>query len=167
MPLAHQNVMIGPAPQPAPADAPSTDLLLLQVGDERYALVGGAVREIARWRAPTPVPGAPPALPGIISQRGAILPVVDLRALLGLPLSQPGRATRLVMAQHEGMDLALLADAVLDLIRLPTAALEPSPGAPDPRRARLVAAVGRYEDRPLGVIDLAGLIATLQEGRAP
>lgn len=158
---------IGRATQPGPAEeAPSTDLLLLQLGDERYAVAGLAVREIDRWRAPTPVPGAPPALPGIISQHGAILPVVDLRALLGMPPSQPGRATRLVMVQHEGLDLALLVDVVIDLIRLPTAELEPPPTA-DHRRARLITAVGRYEDRPLGLIDLGGLIAALQEARAP
>lgn len=156
---------IGRMAQPGPAaDAPSTDLLLLQLGDERYAVAGLAVREIDRWRTPTPVPGAPPALPGIISQRGAILPVVDLRALLGLPPVQPGRATRLVMVQHEGLDLALLVDSVIDLIRLPTNELEPPPAA-DHHRTRLIAAVGRYEDHPLGLIDLAGLIASFQEPR--
>lgn len=146
-------------------EAPTTDLLLMQVGDELYAISGLAIREIARWRALTPVPGAPPSLPGIISQRGAILPVVDLRVLLGTAVGTPGRATRLVMIQHEALDLALLVDAVIDLISLPIAALEPPPTAQGSRRAQLLTSVGRYEDRPLGVIDLTSLIALLQEAR--
>jgi purine-binding chemotaxis protein CheW len=64
---------------PTADGAGALSLLIVQLDRERYALPSAAVREIARYRPCTPVPGAPAALPGIISQRGAILPVVDLR----------------------------------------------------------------------------------------
>ena len=117
-----------------------------------------------RWRAPTPVPGAPPVLPGIISQRGVVLPVVDLRLALGLPGAPPERSARLVIIQHEAGDLVLFVDAVIDLVALAAAARAQPPAALDPARARMLAAVARYADHPLALLNLAALIAAVQEG---
>ena len=146
------------------AGADSLDFLIVQAADELYGLAGASVREVLRWRAPTPVPGAPPVLPGIISQHGVVLPVVDLRLALGLSAVFPGRAARLVILQHEAGDLALFVDAVLDLVSLPAAARAQPPIALDPARARLLAAVARHDDRPLALLNLAALIAAVQEG---
>jgi len=146
------------------ADADSLDFLVVRAADELYGLPGASVREVMRWRAPTPVPGAPPVLPGIISQRGVVLPVVDLRLALGLPGAPPERSARLVIIQHEAGDLALFVDAVIDLVALAAAARAQPPAALDPARARLLAAVARYADHPLALLNLAALIAAVQEG---
>ncbi|MFO7171030.1 MAG: chemotaxis protein CheW [Chloroflexota bacterium] len=139
------------------------DVLLVRLDQEIYALPTASVREVARHRPPTPVPGAPPALPGIINQRGAILPVVDLRLILGLPQALPTRSTRLVVLTHEDVDMALLVDAVLDLATLPPEAFEPAPLALDPARARLIRGVARQEDGHVILLDLSELIAALRD----
>jgi purine-binding chemotaxis protein CheW len=146
------------------SDQPGEDYLIVRVGAEHYAVRGDAVREVARWRPPTPVPGAPPVLPGIISQRGVVLPTVDLRLLLGLEPAEPDRASRFVIVHQEAADLALMVDAALDLCHLITGDLARSPAGLDPQRARLLGAVARHDGRPLLLIDLAALIAILQEG---
>ncbi len=138
--------------------------LLIHVGAEDFALDGRYVREVIRWRAPTPVPGAPPVLPGIISQRGIVVPMVDLRLLLGLPAQPPDRATRLVIVHHAGIDLALLVDAVLDLQELPEP-FDPPPAGHGTNGARLVSGVIRRTDRPLARLDLGALVHAVQEGR--
>ncbi|MDW8234896.1 MAG: chemotaxis protein CheW, partial [Roseiflexaceae bacterium] len=88
------------------------NILLIRLADEIYALPSVHVREVGRYRAFTPVPGAPPILPGIISQRGVILPVVDLRLVLGMPAMETTRSSRLVTVVYEDIDMALLVDAV-------------------------------------------------------
>ena len=110
------------ADQPAP-DETAPALLVIEVAGERLALPADALREVARWRDPTPVPGAPPPIAGVISQRGAVLPVLDLRLARGRPATPPDRATRLVVVRHAAIDLALLVDAVHDL--LPASAAAP------------------------------------------
>jgi purine-binding chemotaxis protein CheW len=141
-----------------------TTYLLLRLGEEVYGVTGTCVREITRWHAPTTVPGAPPALPGIINQRGFVMPVVNVRPLLGLPDDTPNRATRYVILQHEDVDIALIVDAVLDLLELQPATFQPLPAALDPQRARLLHALVRLDDQPVALIDLAALIATLRMG---
>lgn len=96
--------------------SPGSPLLVVQVADDRLALPGSAVRELGRWRPPTPVPGASPLIAGLVSQRGAVLPVVDLRLARGRAATPPGRAARLVVVRHAAVELALLVDAVHDLV---------------------------------------------------
>lgn len=141
------------------------EYLLVQLGDERYALPPGVVREVARLGPITPVPGTPPALPGIISRHGAVLPVVDLRPLLGLATAPPTRASRLVVAQQGEDALALLVDAALDLVRIPAAAFGPLPPSLDPGRGALLAGLAEHDGQPLMQLDLAALLRLLGEDR--
>lgn len=145
-------------------EQPATSYLLLRIGHEFYGLPSTCVREIMRWRTPTPIPGAPDALPGIISQRGFVMPVVSLHPLLGLQEATPARNTRYVIIQWEDVDLAVLADAVLDLVSLSNSALEPLPAALDPQRSHLLSAIAQLDDHPMALLDLAAIIATLHTG---
>jgi purine-binding chemotaxis protein CheW len=139
------------------------NLLLLQLQHEWYALPGSAVRAVTRWRAPTPVPGAPATIPGIISQRGVVLPVVDVRPLLGLPDGPPERSARYVITHHGDVELALYVDGIHDLTDVPAAELEPPPSALNPQRLRLLRAVTRVDERPVALFDMAALVAALRD----
>jgi purine-binding chemotaxis protein CheW len=124
------------------------------------------VREVARYRTVTPVPGAPRMLPGVISQRGIIVPVVDLRLILGLALADITRATRLVHVTYDQIDLALLVDGVIDLLELPMARVELPPAALDPAQARLLKGIIQHEGQPIALLDLASLVTLLRESTA-
>jgi purine-binding chemotaxis protein CheW len=140
------------------------DVLLLRFADELYGVPSASVREVVRYRAYTPVPGAPPSLPGILSQRGTILPVVELRPLLGLEVAPLTRAARLVVVAHQDIGMALSVEAVLDLAELPADTLEPLPAALDPARARFLRGIARHEQQPVALLDLDELIAGLRAG---
>jgi purine-binding chemotaxis protein CheW len=145
--------------------APATlDVLLLQLAGELYSIPSVSVREVVRYRAYTPVPGSPPSLPGILSQRGTILPVVELRSLLGLTIAPITRAARLVIVAHQDIDMALLAEAVLDLAALPADTLQPLPAALDPARARFLRGIAHHDQQPVMLLDLGELIAGLRAG---
>jgi purine-binding chemotaxis protein CheW len=140
------------------------DVLLLQLAGELYGVPSASVREVVRYRAYTPVPGSPPSLPGILSQRGVILPIVELRPLLGLASAAITRAARLVIVAHQEIDMALLAEAELDLAALPADTLQPLPAALDPARARFLRGIARHEQQPVMLLDLDELIAGLRAG---
>ena len=144
-------------------EQPDLEVLLFRVERELYAVPSTSVREIMRYRPWTPVPGAPASLPGIISQRGMILPVVEPRPLLGLEQAGVTREARLVIVMHNDIGMALLAEAVLDLIVLASSTIEPVPSALDPARARFLRGVAHHEGQPIGLLDLDELIAGLRE----
>ncbi len=139
------------------------DALLIRIATELYAVSSTNVRGVIRYRAITAVPGAPPTLPGILNQRGAILPVIELRQLLGLGPAQITRASRFVLAVHEEIEVALLVDAVLDLISLPDDTIEPVPSALDPARARFLRGVAQYDRQTIVLLELGEVIANLRD----
>lgn len=59
--------------------------LSFRLGQEEYAFPIEAVREIIRFRLMKDLPEAPPYVRGIITLRNHVLPIFDLRTLLGLP----------------------------------------------------------------------------------
>ena len=152
-----------PAATARSEERPDLEVLLVRLERELYAIPSASVREVARFRPWTLVPGAAATLPGIISQRGMILPVVELRPLLGLEQAELTRAARLVIVLHNEIGMAVLVEAVLDLIALPADTIEPVPSALDPARARFLRGVTRHEQQPLGLLDLDELIAGLRE----
>ena len=145
------------------ADATVLHTVLIRLKREFYALPVSSIREIMRQRAYTPVPGAPPTLPGIISQRGVILPVVELRLLLGFDAKELTSAARYIVVEHNDVDMALVVEEVLDLVELPEHAIKPAPSALDPGRAALLRGVIQHEERLIAVFDLDATVARLRE----
>ncbi len=146
------------------AQSPTTSYLTVRLASEYYALPGTSVREIMRWRTPTPVPGAPPIIPGLINQRGQILTVIDARLLLGLTAAPPDRATRLIWIQHNAIDAALLVDAVIDLITITSEQLTSPPVNLAGSAQRVIQAVYQPDnDLPIAILDPAALLILVQE----
>src|SRR5215470_7958432 len=90
------------------------NVIVFAIGDERHALELRWVREIFTLASLTPVPTAPAVLRGVVNFKGAIVPVLDLGALVGAaapprPL-QPGDT--LVLVDVEGTRAALAVDRI-------------------------------------------------------
>jgi chemotaxis signal transduction protein len=75
-----------------------------------------AVREIIPPRAPTRLPGAPPAVLGIINVRGSIVTLVHLGCLIGV--SDDDAVGSLVLVEHGSRMVALAVKEVLDVHRV-------------------------------------------------
>lgn len=71
------------AQAPPPAAAATDDYLAIRLGADPHALRLAEIASLAPLDAPTPVPGPCPELLGLTGFRGRLVPVYDLRALLG------------------------------------------------------------------------------------
>ncbi|HEY0195092.1 MAG TPA: chemotaxis protein CheW, partial [Kofleriaceae bacterium] len=89
------------------------NVIVFTIGAVRYALELRWVREVTSLGFVTNVPTAPAAVAGVCNLHGAILPVIDLAALLdgtaGLPARQGDGA---LVVEIEGMTCALRVDQV-------------------------------------------------------
>ncbi|GIV97673.1 MAG: hypothetical protein KatS3mg057_2330 [Herpetosiphonaceae bacterium] len=135
-----------------------TRVLLVRLGDEWFALPATYVREVVRWREPTPVPGSPPALLGVLNLRGMILALIDLRFLLNVQPSPPARSTRLVTVESAEYNAALLVDEVRDLLDLDSAERE----APPAGSSRFIAGLLPTELGRAGLLDLAAIFEAIR-----
>jgi purine-binding chemotaxis protein CheW len=106
---------------------PEQSVLTFQVGGETYGIDILDVREIIKLAEITEVPRTPPFLLGIISVRGAIIPVIDLRLRLQLPAPPPGRQARTLVVMRNNQRFGFLVDAVGGVVRFSQAEIEPAP----------------------------------------
>jgi purine-binding chemotaxis protein CheW len=109
-------------------DNDTQDALLFAMGREMYALPANQVHEVRPLGWLTPLPGTPAFLAGLINVRGRIVPVIDLRSLLGMP-SDETPLTSIVLVAYRGGDIGLLVTGRPTVHPLRLADLtEPPPG---------------------------------------
>ncbi len=101
-------------------------IVVFELGAERYGVDIATVYEIIRYQPITAVPRAPAFVEGIINLRGRIIPVVDLRARLGLTTSEMTKATRIVVAETAGTRVGLIVDGVSEVLMVSGDAVEPT-----------------------------------------
>lgn len=142
----------------------TTSLLLCSLAGEQYALPMNSVREVIRWRGPTRIPGTPPTLLGVIHHRGVVLPIVDVRLLLGRATPPTTRATRLVIVEHEGIQAGIISDGVADIVVIDTASVEPVTSLPA-QQAQYLSGLVFHAEQPLLWLDLAAIFAGMTAGR--
>lgn len=103
------------------------ELLAFSLAGDRYAVPVERVREIVRMRQLTPVPRVPPEILGVISLRGEIVQVMDLRMRLGVQVSDSSRTSRImVLHGDEGAVTGLLVDTVSEVLRVPEETFRPA-----------------------------------------
>lgn len=129
----------------------SRQLLTFVLDASPYAVPVERVREIVRVRPITPVPRVPSDVCGVISLRGEILEVIDLRLRLHLPAAKSGRASRIIVAHAgDGGVAGLLVDGVSEVLTVSEDALRPAASA----EAGNVETLCVRGDRFISLIDL-------------
>jgi purine-binding chemotaxis protein CheW len=106
---------------------PSKTLVGFRVGDVRYAIAIGDVREICNPHVIVALPHAPLAVHGVADYRGEVIPVIDLRARFGLPQVEPSRRIKWVVIRVDGHSLALVVDEMLGVFGTAGGELRPAP----------------------------------------
>lgn len=103
--------------------------LVCACGSERYGLPLVAVAGVSPERSCTTLPGAPPALRGIMAMAGVIVSVLDLAVILGLDRTgaEPGSG-HVVRLRAPDPAMALVVDRVLGIARIDAGLAQP----PDP-----------------------------------
>ena len=103
------------------------ELIAFRIGDQEFCVDIMQVREIRGWTPATPLPRTPGFMKGVINLRGAVLPIVDLGARLGLQTTEP-TARHVIMVINQGArTMGLLVDAVSDIIDVTEDMVQPTP----------------------------------------
>ena len=142
------------------AAAPAREVLVFEVGSQRYALPTADVCELVRAVAITPVPGAPGVIEGVVDVRGRVLPVLDVRARFRLPAKALDPSDHFIVASAGPRGVILRVDRATHLALLDEASVQPpqtlGPGA------AYVAGVARLEDGLVLIHDLTTFLSSAE-----
>lgn len=104
------------------------EILTFRLGAERYGIGVRYVREVVRRTAVTPLPGSDPVILGVVNLRGEILPLLDIRPLLGLTSSMPVQALPVIVLGADRAEFGISIDELGDIGSVKEGdALAPSP----------------------------------------
>ena len=135
-------------------------IVTFRVGEEVFGLEIGEVGEVIEYREVTPVPRAPDFVAGIISLRGTILPVIDLKVRFGMGPTEPGPETVILVVNLEGRRVGLLADQILDILKVSAEQTLKTQERKGPAASEYVREMLKAGDRVVILLSLDRLIAT-------
>jgi purine-binding chemotaxis protein CheW len=135
------------------------ELLAFQLADEEYAIDILMIKEIIRSVEITHVPRRPPVIKGIISLRGTIIPIYDLRTRLGLTESPPTRNTRILVVELNKGLIGIIADRVTEVVKVKGKDVEPPPATGDGMTAGHLKGITRVNGRLIILLNLTKAVS--------
>lgn len=125
---------------------------------ETYGINVFKVREVMRTPEITRAPEMPDAVEGMVSLRGALVPVIDLAKYAGIPVSVPPQI--MIVTEYNRHTQGFLVEAVDTILRLDWSAMRVPPDMLVSRLGGLVTAVTELDDgRLVMMLDVEKILA--------
>ena len=117
--------------QAAEHQADAMQVVMIGLGEEKFALDAGLVREIIDPVPVTKVAGARAFVPSVINVRGNVIPLADLRIRFGMPQLDDSADTRIVVIEieldNEPVLVGVTADKVYEVTEISQTDVQQTP----------------------------------------
>lgn len=133
------------------------EVLLLEIGGQRYGLPTSDVQEVLRAVTVVPLPKAPRIVLGVIDVRGTIVPVLDIRTRFRLPAREVRESDHFVVGSAGERLVAICADRALDLKQVDALDVEEATRAVP--GAEYVAGIAKLPDGLVLIHDLRSFLS--------
>jgi purine-binding chemotaxis protein CheW len=133
-------------------------LVVFDVGRERFGVSIDKVREIIPMQQITQIPRAPSFVRGVIDLRGLVIPVIDLRERFAMPAGGEGDDKRIIVVEMAGQTVGCTVDEVSEVLTIAAAGVEPAPAVTTSAESAYLLGVARHEGRLVVLLDLDRLL---------
>jgi len=135
-----------------------TEFLCFKLGEEEYAIDVGFVKEIIKNRPITEVPKTLDFILGVISIRGDIMPVFDIKKLLDISSSIDSITSKIVIIEFVGERLSLVVDAITQIARISVKDITPAPMNISGAKQEFIKGVTLLNDRMIRMLDIEKIL---------
>src|SRR3954465_13630295 len=129
-----------------------------QGGRGAYGVAITSLHEIVRVPEITAVPDAPDYLEGVITLRGKIVSVMDLRKRFGENQAGVDKNNRILVVEHERRLAGLIVDSASEVLKIPADADEPPPAVFQEGGLNCVTGLGKVGGRLVVLLDMRKLL---------
>jgi purine-binding chemotaxis protein CheW len=133
------------------------EFLSFRVSDEIYGINIMDIKEIIKPREVTEVPRAPLFVSGVLSLRGTIIPIIDMRVRLGLTREEPTGKERIVVIKNNNSFSGLLVDEVIQVVQVQLDDVEAAPTILDGIDRDFIGGLGRSGGRLIIILNLENI----------
>ncbi len=99
-------------------------VVVFLLGEQAFAINVDKTREILRWTGVRPVPQSHPAMLGITTVRGEVIPLIDLRNYLAIASDRERELDKVIVAEFNKMKLGFVVDGVERIYRISSEELD-------------------------------------------
>lgn len=146
-----------------PAHEGPQQCLTFTLGGEMYGVQTLSVKEIIEYGHVTEVPMMPPSIRGVINLRGAVVPVVDLKARFGGGATQITRRTCIVIIEldeaGERQVIGIVVDTVSEVLEIPGTDIEPPPLFGARIRSDFISGMGKVGGHFVILLDMGRVLS--------
>jgi len=140
--------------------------LTFTIGSEHFGMDLHQTREIIEYAGITQVPLMPKFISGVINLRGEVVPVIDLSVRLGRDAITIHKRTCVIVIELHSFEqhcvLGLLADAVNEVIDLPTSEIEDAPAFGAKIRAEFIQGIAKKGDEFIVLLDAEKTLSPIE-----
>ena len=136
----------------------ASQYLTFVLGAEEYGIELLKVQEIKGYIPVTPIPNTPPYIQGVMNLRGAVIPVVDLRARFGMEKINYTQFNVIIVINVGTRVMGLLVDAVSDVLNLAPGDLRPAPDFGAQVDTRYITGMAPAGDKIAVLLDIDSLL---------
>ena len=128
-----------------------------RLGSEDYAVAIGTVKEIILVAGITAVPQMPTCILGVINLRPGHTCSI-YRARLGLEVGPLDELSRIMIARLDERIVGLVVDSVSQVMKIPVAAIQPSPELISGPAQRFISGIARLEQGMIICLDMPKIL---------
>lgn len=121
------------------------------------------IREIRGWTETTTVPHVPDYVRGVVNLRGTVLPVIDLKARLGLGMTDATVKNVIIVIDTGSHMTGLIVDAVSDIITLTNAEVQAPPEIMRNSHGACVDGIAVVDGRMVTLLEMTQLTAGVSD----
>lgn len=147
------------AAAPAPAEGAAEPFILFDLAGATYAVRSREVEQLEMIGSVTPVPNAPVFVDGVVSVRGRVIPVVNLRARFGFERVAFDLRSRLLVMRRDGRSVGFAVDSAREFATVPAGAVQPPPEGIAALNGRYLEGVAHLGERLVLVLDTTDLFS--------
>ncbi len=115
------------------------------------------IREIRGWTNTTALPHVPDYVRGVINLRGMVLPVIDLKARLGLGTTEATAKHVIIVVNADERTIGILVDAVSDILTVSSAEVQSVPDVMRENQNEFVEGIAVLDGRMVTLLGMAKL----------
>ncbi len=134
-------------------------LVVFGLAEELFGVEINTVESIIKIQEITRLPQMPASLCGVISLRGRILPVMDLRLRLGLLPTPSTIHSRIVIINHAQNKIGMMVDSVEEVVSVPDAVIEAVPSITTTVNTEFIEGIAKLEDKLIVLLNLESVLA--------
>ncbi|MGA7673728.1 MAG: chemotaxis protein CheW [Rhizomicrobium sp.] len=125
-----------------------------------------AIREIRGWTDTTALPHVPDYVRGVINLRGMVLPVIDLKARLGLGLTEATPKHVIIVVNADDRTIGLLVDAVSDILTVTSEEIQSVPDVMRESQNEYVEGIAVLDGRMVTLLGMTKLTSSFAIDKA-